>query len=209
MKTVIMTAPATDGSTTNVAGIDKPRPGPGQVAIDIAHAASTSSTSWRARAIRATPPPGHTSGPGGRRHHPFGGPAVYTACGPANASRLSPRRWHGRGHDRSSRRDRRSPAGRAARDPSIGATLTRPGLPTSASGPSWAGYHQRIGDNTPTLATQSRFYRLRFNDGKLADCGTSIAVSRCPTLPDRTSRPATTLSSGGTARQSAMRLPDP
>ena len=38
MKAVIMTAPATDGSTTSVAGIDEPRPGPGQVAIDVAYA---------------------------------------------------------------------------------------------------------------------------------------------------------------------------
>ena len=38
MKAVIMTAPATDGSTTSVADIDEPQPGPGQVAIDVAHA---------------------------------------------------------------------------------------------------------------------------------------------------------------------------
>ena len=38
MKAVIMTAPATDGSTTRVADIDEPQPGPGQVAIDVAYA---------------------------------------------------------------------------------------------------------------------------------------------------------------------------
>ena len=38
MKAVIMTAPAMDGSTTSVADIDEPRPGPGQVAIDVAYA---------------------------------------------------------------------------------------------------------------------------------------------------------------------------
>jgi NADPH2:quinone reductase len=38
MKAVIMTAPATDGSTTSVADIDEPQPGPGQVAIDVAYA---------------------------------------------------------------------------------------------------------------------------------------------------------------------------
>jgi len=38
MKAVIMTAPAVDGSTTSVADIDEPRPGPGQVAIDVAYA---------------------------------------------------------------------------------------------------------------------------------------------------------------------------
>ena len=32
MKAVIMTAPAADGSTTRVADIDEPLPGPGQVA---------------------------------------------------------------------------------------------------------------------------------------------------------------------------------
>jgi D-arabinose 1-dehydrogenase-like Zn-dependent alcohol dehydrogenase len=36
MKAVIMTAPAMDGSTTSVADIDEPQPGPGQVAIDVA-----------------------------------------------------------------------------------------------------------------------------------------------------------------------------
>jgi NADPH:quinone reductase len=38
MKAVIMTAPAMDGSTTGVANIDEPRPGPSQVAIDVAYA---------------------------------------------------------------------------------------------------------------------------------------------------------------------------
>ena len=38
MKAVVMTAPAVDRSTTSVAGIDEPRPGPGQVAIDVAYA---------------------------------------------------------------------------------------------------------------------------------------------------------------------------
>jgi NADPH:quinone reductase len=38
MKAVIMTAPAMDGSTTSVADISEPRPGPGQVAIDVAYA---------------------------------------------------------------------------------------------------------------------------------------------------------------------------
>ena len=38
MKAVIMTAPAADGSTTSVADIDEPQPGPGQVAIDVAYA---------------------------------------------------------------------------------------------------------------------------------------------------------------------------
>src|SRR5690242_18983188 len=38
MKAVIMKAPAMDGSTTSVADIDEPRPGPGQVAIDVAYA---------------------------------------------------------------------------------------------------------------------------------------------------------------------------
>jgi NADPH2:quinone reductase len=38
MKAVIMTAPAMDGSTTRVADIDEPQPGPGQVAIDVAYA---------------------------------------------------------------------------------------------------------------------------------------------------------------------------
>jgi NADPH:quinone reductase len=38
MKAVIMTAPAMDGSTTSVADIDEPQPGPGQVAIDVAYA---------------------------------------------------------------------------------------------------------------------------------------------------------------------------
>jgi NADPH:quinone reductase len=38
MKAVIMTAPAADGSTTRVADIDEPQPGPGQVAIDVAYA---------------------------------------------------------------------------------------------------------------------------------------------------------------------------
>ena len=38
MKAVIMTAPAVDGSTTSVEDIDEPRPGPGQVAIDVAYA---------------------------------------------------------------------------------------------------------------------------------------------------------------------------
>lgn len=38
MKAVIMTAPAADGSTTRVADIDEPHPGPGQVAIDVAYA---------------------------------------------------------------------------------------------------------------------------------------------------------------------------
>jgi NADPH:quinone reductase len=38
MKAVIMTAPAVDGSTTSVADIDEPQPGPGQVAIDVAYA---------------------------------------------------------------------------------------------------------------------------------------------------------------------------
>jgi len=38
MKAVIMTAPAVDGSTTRVADIDEPRPGPGQVALDVAYA---------------------------------------------------------------------------------------------------------------------------------------------------------------------------
>jgi NADPH:quinone reductase len=38
MKALIMTAPAADGSTTSVADIDEPRPGPGQVAIDVAYA---------------------------------------------------------------------------------------------------------------------------------------------------------------------------
>ena len=38
MKAVIMTAPAMDGSTTGVADIDEPQPGPGQVAIDVAYA---------------------------------------------------------------------------------------------------------------------------------------------------------------------------
>src|SRR5262252_9238758 len=38
MKAVIMTAPALDGSTTGVADIDERRPGPGQVAIDVAYA---------------------------------------------------------------------------------------------------------------------------------------------------------------------------
>jgi hypothetical protein len=38
MKAVIMAAPAADGSTTSVADIDEPRPGPGQVAIDVAYA---------------------------------------------------------------------------------------------------------------------------------------------------------------------------
>src|SRR5205807_7455386 len=38
MKAVIMTAPAMDASTTSVADIGEPRPGPGQVAIDVAYA---------------------------------------------------------------------------------------------------------------------------------------------------------------------------
>jgi hypothetical protein len=38
MKAAIMTAPAMDGSTTSVADIDEPQPGPGQVAIDVAYA---------------------------------------------------------------------------------------------------------------------------------------------------------------------------
>jgi NADPH:quinone reductase len=38
MRAVIMAAPATDGSTTRVADIDEPQPGPGQVAIDVAYA---------------------------------------------------------------------------------------------------------------------------------------------------------------------------
>jgi len=38
MKALVMTAPAVDGSTTSVADIDEPRPGPGQVAIDVAYA---------------------------------------------------------------------------------------------------------------------------------------------------------------------------
>jgi NADPH:quinone reductase len=38
MKAVIMTAPAMDGSTTSVADVDEPQPGPGQVAIDVAYA---------------------------------------------------------------------------------------------------------------------------------------------------------------------------
>jgi NADPH2:quinone reductase len=38
MKAMIMTAPAVDGSTTSVADIDEPQPGPGQVAIDVAYA---------------------------------------------------------------------------------------------------------------------------------------------------------------------------
>jgi NADPH2:quinone reductase len=38
MKAVLMTAPAVDGSTTSVADVDEPRPGPGQVAIDVAYA---------------------------------------------------------------------------------------------------------------------------------------------------------------------------
>ena len=38
MKAVIMAAPAVDGSTTSVADIDEPQPGPGQVAIYVAYA---------------------------------------------------------------------------------------------------------------------------------------------------------------------------
>ena len=38
MRAVVMTAPAADGSTTSVADIDEPEPGPGQVAIDVAFA---------------------------------------------------------------------------------------------------------------------------------------------------------------------------
>ena len=38
MKAVLMTAPAADGSSTSVADVDEPRPGPGQVAIDVAYA---------------------------------------------------------------------------------------------------------------------------------------------------------------------------
>src|SRR5689334_14366297 len=38
MKAVLMTAPAVNGSTTSVADVDEPRPGPGQVAIDVAYA---------------------------------------------------------------------------------------------------------------------------------------------------------------------------
>lgn len=38
MQAVIMSAPARDGSATGVADIDEPRPGPGQVAIDVAYA---------------------------------------------------------------------------------------------------------------------------------------------------------------------------
>lgn len=38
MKAVVMTAQAPDGSTTSVADIDEPQPGPGQVAIDVAYA---------------------------------------------------------------------------------------------------------------------------------------------------------------------------
>src|SRR5260370_858510 len=38
MKAVIMTGPAMDGSTTSVADIGEPQPGPGQVAIDVAYA---------------------------------------------------------------------------------------------------------------------------------------------------------------------------
>jgi NADPH:quinone reductase len=38
MKAVIMTAPAADGSATSVADIGEPRPGPGQVAIEVAYA---------------------------------------------------------------------------------------------------------------------------------------------------------------------------
>ena len=38
MKAVIMAVPAMDGSTTSVADIDEPQPGPGQVAIDVAYA---------------------------------------------------------------------------------------------------------------------------------------------------------------------------
>jgi NADPH:quinone reductase len=38
MKAVVMTAPAVDGSTTSVADIDEPKPGPGQVTIDVCYA---------------------------------------------------------------------------------------------------------------------------------------------------------------------------
>ena len=38
MKALIMAAPAADGSTTSVADIDEPQPGPGQVAIYVAYA---------------------------------------------------------------------------------------------------------------------------------------------------------------------------
>ena len=38
MKALVMTAPAVDGSTTSVADIDEPKPGPGQVAIDVVYA---------------------------------------------------------------------------------------------------------------------------------------------------------------------------
>ena len=38
MKAVIMAGPAMDGTTTSVADIDEPQPGPGQVAIDVAYA---------------------------------------------------------------------------------------------------------------------------------------------------------------------------
>jgi hypothetical protein len=185
MKAVI-TTPVMDESTTSVAAIGKPQPVPGQVAIDIAYAG------------RQLP----------RRHGPQGRfcasvwpyirtwgswtlfaqwAAVCTAYGSASASRRSSGRWHDRGHGSSSRRDRRI-AGRAVRDSSIGATLTRLGLPTSASGSSWEtppGDWRRCtdpGHSKPIPPTQAQIRQTSY-------CVTVIAASRRPTPPDRTHKP--------------------
>ena len=96
MKAVIMTAPAVDGSTTSVADIDEPQPGPGQVAIDVAYAGVNFIDVMARRGD-----PGYASAvavhprPGVPRHHPLGGQPVCTICTSASALRgVHTWRWH-------------------------------------------------------------------------------------------------------------------
>ena len=56
MKAVLMTAPAVDGSTTSVAEIDEPRPGPGQVANRSNRWPRSTTCSPRAAAAASTSP---------------------------------------------------------------------------------------------------------------------------------------------------------
>jgi len=89
MKAVIMAAPAADGSTLSVADIDEPRPGPGQVAIDVAYTGVNFIDVMPAGAIRATLPPGPTSR-AWRSQAPSGRwVAGCPICTPASASRRS------------------------------------------------------------------------------------------------------------------------
>ena len=121
MKAVIMAAPAMDGSTTSVADIDEPQPGPGQVAIDVAYAGVNFIDVMARRAIRGMPRPGRMSRAWRSRAPSARWAAVCMICTPASASLVHARRGHGRGRGRRSRRDRRSAAGRAARDRGLGA----------------------------------------------------------------------------------------